>query len=263
MNLKILVMKIIVKTIIGKILTFECNPNSKISDLKKKIQTKTNIDQEKQNLISNSKKLQNDQKISTIDPKTPILLIPLKKLKQKTKTQKNKQIIEEISKMGFPYQKVKKCLESSFYNKTLAIEYLIKGIPKNLGRKKKYKVTPLEMQKIQQLGSSEILEDLRKFYKQNPDKINLIMENLKKSDENLFEFFSGNFGLFLDILNGGEKKNFSESEIEDFELSEEDSKIVEALKEFGFDEGKCIEAYFICDKNPELTVNYLLDKINI
>jgi len=34
------------------------------------------------------------------------------------------------------------------------------------------------------------------------------------------------------------------------------------LKEFGFSEQQCIEAYLICNKNRDWALNYLLDNQN-
>ena len=42
-------------------------------------------------------------------------------------------------------------------------------------------------------------------------------------------------------------------------ITAEEAEAIERLQSLGFDRDRCVEAFFICDKNEEIAANYLLE----
>ena len=42
-------------------------------------------------------------------------------------------------------------------------------------------------------------------------------------------------------------------------ITQEEAEAIERLQSLGFDRDRCVEAFFICDKNEEIAANYLLE----
>jgi hypothetical protein len=250
-------MEINVKTITGKPMAFPGNDKERISDLKLKISQKLNFPISSLKLSQNSKELENQQLLCEIDAKQPLILITLKKEKEKSNQELQNEIIEKISEMGFEKEEVVNCLKASHFNEELAVVYLTKGIPKREG-KQRYKITSTEMRIIQQFGASAEIDDLRECFRNSSDCVDNVIFGFKKHNEALFKIFSRYPDLLTTILTGN--KMNTENSLDESCLSEEDTKIVEILKQFGFEESECIQAYFLCQKNPEQTVNYLFDQ---
>lgn len=45
-------------------------------------------------------------------------------------------------------------------------------------------------------------------------------------------------------------------------IDPKDRRAIERLKRMGFPEALCVEAYFACDRNEDLAVNYILQRMD-
>ena len=135
---------------------------------------------------------------------------------------------------------------------------------------------------------------LYKFINENEDEFNkclsneltkedyIAFENFQKGKDNL-GYYNLDYQIFDDdyekkiIINDIKKKNIKESlgndvDSLDFEnenantknnLNDEENEIINKLKKLGnFTDEEVIHAYLVCDKNEELTANYIFEHMN-
>lgn len=118
-------------------------------------------------------------------------------------------------------------------------------------------LTSQQMQSLQQLAQSPMLQNLRQQFQQNPQLIPQFLQALQQQNPQLYQLFSQNPNLFAAFLSG----NFGTEGGEGFEgeegleeqgevqLTEEDMTVIQSMMNFGFTQEQCIEAYLVCNKN--------------
>ena len=161
----------------------------------------------------------------------------------------------------------------------LAIEYLSSGnIPEPSQRSQPISSLPINNNNN---NSSNLDEELRinaslikLSCNRNPDKIINILNNMKEASPNLLnkikqheEEFKrllvspisqediSNFRIFQQGLRTGRRRG------PQLQLTREETEAVKRLKELGnFSQAEVIQAFIACDKNEELTANYLFEQ---
>ncbi|GMH37681.1 hypothetical protein BSKO_05554 [Bryopsis sp. KO-2023] len=125
------------------------------------------------------------------------------------------------------------------------------------------------------LRNSPQFHALRQMVAQNPHILEPMLQELGKSNPDLFRQINDNQQDFLRLLTeeqqGGEVAEAAQglmqlhegaAPVEDIEVSPEDEAAIDRLEALGFDRTLCIEAFFICDKDEDLAANYLLEHGN-
>ena len=151
---------------------------------------------------------------------------------------------------------------------------------------------------LEALKSSPQFQQLRAAVQQNPDLIYDILEQIEDTNPQLLDLIESNRAAFYKLLtdmeypgdeafeqgevgeeleteeNGGdngegemqrdeaEQQMFEAAVMEQLHASPEDSLAINRIMEMGFDRESAIEAYFACDKNEELAINFLLNNGN-
>lgn len=92
---------------------------------------------------------------------------------------------------------------------------------------------------------------LQEFGKQNPNVMRLIQQHQTDFHRMLNEPFEGEEGNILE--------QFSAAMPQAIQVTPEEQTAIERLEAMGFDRSTVLEVYFACNKNEELTANYLLD----
>uniref|UniRef100_J3LA62 Ubiquitin receptor RAD23 n=1 Tax=Oryza brachyantha TaxID=4533 RepID=J3LA62_ORYBR len=93
---------------------------------------------------------------------------------------------------------------------------------------------------------------LQELSKQNPQLLRLIQENHDEFLQLINEPFDGADGDFLDQPDQDEMPHA-------INVTPEEQEAIGRLEAMGFDRARVIEAFFACDRNEQLAVNYLLE----
>ena len=212
-----------------------------------------------------------------------------------------KSAVGRITEMGFDNEEATRALKAAFMNVDRAVEYLTSGdIPdtKEEGDGASSSSHVLLPAELEALKSSPQFQQLRAAVQQNPDLIYDILEQIEATNPQLLDLIESNRAAFYKLLtdmeypgdeafeqgevgeeleteeNGGdngegemqrdeaEQQMFEAAVMEQLHASPQDSLAINRIMEMGFDRESAIEAYFACDKNEELAINFLLNNGN-
>ena len=190
--------------------------------------------------------------------------------------------INSLVEMGYEKEKVEKAINAAKGNLDLALEFLGSGnIPDSAPQ------TQPQNQSQPSQGNRNLSLELRRnasiikiVCKDNPEKIFSILNNLKQKSPALLEKIKEHEQDFKNLL----VSPISQEDIDNFKafeqnlqgllgeggrrpggveirLTQEEAEAVKRLKELGdFSQAEVIQAFFACDKNEELTANYLFEQ---
>lgn len=220
--------------------------------------------------------------------------------KESEKKEQNQQVgkysqqISSLIDMGFEKSQAEAAIKAAHGHIELAIEYLYNGIPEG-----DLNDLDIDVEDEHEHGEDEgdegedndddpvknvasvakilsrnnegaLSELLQRIQQNNPDLMNLIKERedefkafleepINNNDYIIFQRLSQNMGL------GGYEEEHQENEEDSgqirINLTSEEIEAVKRLKELGnFSENDVVQAYFACEKNEELTANYLFEQ---
>ena len=245
-------------------------------------------------IMMNTKPKQKEQPPSTEPPKTE----PEKKEETEKKEEPPKQPepqpqssnseyanqINSLVEMGYEKEKVEKAINAAKGNLDLALEFLGSG---NIPDSAPQTQSQPQNQSQQSQGNGNLSLELRRnaslikiICKDNPEKVFNILNNLKQRNPALLEKIKEHEQDFKNLL----VSPISQEDIDNFKaveqnlqgllgeggrrpgqveirLTPEEAEAVKRLKELGdFSQAEVIQAFFACDKNEELTANYLFEQ---
>ena len=183
--------------------------------------------------------------------------------------------VNSLVDMGYEKEKVEKALNAANGNLDLAIEYLSSGnIPERseqtqstgLGNNSNNSNLPFELKKnasimkiVCQRDPNKIISILNNMKDRDPTTLNLIKQHeeefkrllvspISQEDITIFRNFQQELRA---RRTGGVKIN----------LTKEESEAVKRLQDLGnFSKSEVLQAFIACDKNEELTANYLFEQ---
>jgi UV excision repair protein RAD23 len=183
--------------------------------------------------------------------------------------------VNSLVDMGYEKEKVEKALNAANGNLDLAIEYLSSGnIPEriaqtqtsSLGNNNNNSNLPFELKKnasimkiVCQRDPNKIISILNNMKDRDPTTLNLIKQHeeefkrllvspISQEDITIFRNFQQELRA---RRTGGVKIN----------LTKEESEAVKRLQDLGnFSKSEVLQAFIACDKNEELTANYLFEQ---
>lgn len=117
---------------------------------------------------------------------------------------------------------------------------------------------------------------LRQLVAQNPQVLQPMLQELGRSNPELLRQISGHQQEFLALLTeeppaqvaeaaeglmqlAGQGGIAGDPDVQPLTITEEEAEAIERLQSLGFDRDRCVEAFFICDKNEEIAANYLIE----
>ncbi|KAM0874229.1 hypothetical protein ACQ4PT_037545 [Festuca glaucescens] len=113
------------------------------------------------------------------------------------------------------------------------------------------------------LRNNQQFQALREMVHTNPQILQPMIQELGKQNPQLLRLIQENNEEFLQLLEGGDG-DFLEQPDQDemphaISVTPEEQEAIGRLEAMGFDRARVIEAFFACDRNEQLAVNYLLE----
>ncbi|XP_057543169.1 ubiquitin receptor RAD23d-like isoform X2 [Amaranthus tricolor] len=119
------------------------------------------------------------------------------------------------------------------------------------------------------LRNSEQFQALRAMVQANPQVLQPMLEDFGKQNPNLMKLIQEHQTEFHRLLHepvkGEERKLLEELTAampHAIQVTTDEHAAIERLEAMGFDRSRVLEAYFACNKNEELTANYLVDHMH-
>ncbi|KAH8982674.1 hypothetical protein EDB92DRAFT_1627849 [Lactarius akahatsu] len=115
---------------------------------------------------------------------------------------------------------------------------------------------------ISALRNDPRFNDLRGLVAQNPNLLQLVIQQLAQGNPQLAQALASNPDALLDLLGGGGEEGEDEPippGAQVVNVTPEERAAIERLVALGFPRHAAIEAYLACDKNEELAANYLFE----
>jgi len=123
------------------------------------------------------------------------------------------------------------------------------------------------------LRNNPQFQQFRQIVAQNPQVLQPMLQELGRTNPEVLRLINENQQEFLSLLTeeAGATAQVNEAaeglmqlagqpnEVTTITITPEDAAAIERLESLGFDRDRCVEAFFICDKNEEIAVNYLLE----
>uniref|UniRef100_A0A914I293 UV excision repair protein RAD23 n=1 Tax=Globodera rostochiensis TaxID=31243 RepID=A0A914I293_GLORO len=212
------------------------------------------------------------------------------------------QTVANIEAMGYPRQEVVRALQAAFFDAERAVEYLCNGIPEGLSlqRANSGEVGPQnedEEELVQVplddpeglafLAQSPQFQQLRDMLRADPTMLPQIVQQIAATNPQLMELIRTNQAQFLQMLNDGQPLGEAGGDAVaagdggaavgvgapvapqgemprriNIPVTPQDREAIARLVGMGFPETLVIEAYFACDKNEDLAVNYILARLD-
>ena len=211
---------------------------------------------------------------------------------QKPPEQNYTQQLNSLIDMGFERSQAEAAIKAARGHVDLAVEFLYNGIPEGIEN-----LNNAEMEEGQDEGEEgddinegedpiKIVASIAKIICiNNPAALSDLMENIQQTNPELMNSLKEREEEFKHLLEqpvnqedyrnfqrfgqqlglGGEEEGHEEHEHEhrqiNLNLTPEDQEVIKRLKDLGnFSEADVIQAYIACEKNEELTANYLFEQ---
>ncbi|CAD5216443.1 unnamed protein product [Bursaphelenchus xylophilus] len=186
--------------------------------------------------------------------------------------------VSTLVAMGYARDDAVKALRAAFFNADRAVEYLCTGIPDGIDDAPSHALDePIAEQDEPQGDALAFLRDSPQFaqicqiVRSNPAMLPDVLSQVSQSNPELFDAIRQNQNDFLRMLNdesieGGQDEGEGGALPHDaghmtIAITEGDRDAIQRLRSMGFPEQLVIEAYFACDKNEDLAVNYILSRM--
>lgn len=191
--------------------------------------------------------------------------------------------INNMVDMGYPRDQVEAAMRAAYNNPERAVEYLLTGIPDHVMADEGDDEVPetttdtdLFAEAVAQQGQGasvapntsalDFLRDnpqfieMRRMVQQQPHLLEPLIQQLAASNPQLAALITQNSEAFLHLLGEGLEEGGGVPEgATEIQVTPEEQDAIERLSALGFERNLVIQAYFACDKNEEVTANYLLE----
>lgn len=194
--------------------------------------------------------------------------------------------ITELMSLGYSREQVMRALNASYHNADRAAEYLLSGNIPDVGDDGGADPTAVEggpqeggadLSALAASGDLSFLTQLPQFQlmrqqiQQNPSSLPQLLQEIGQANPQLLTLISQNQQAFIDLLNsdesapasgGGGAPQVGSAPGGGFQIqvTTEEKACIERIVSMGFSENEVVQAFFACDKNEQLTVNFLLER---
>lgn len=210
---------------------------------------------------------------SSEPPKQPSQ--PAQPVEQPQSNQQNyTEQINSLVEMGYEKSQVEAAINASRGNVELAIEFLTDGIKELAPQEEEGQGEgPEDEDSIKLKKNASILKVL---CHKDPNKLITLLNNIKERQPDLYNLIKNNEAefkrLLVEPINQDDLLTFRSFEQAirgggsgrqgiEIRFTKEEGEAIKRLKELGnFDQNEVIQAYIACDKNEEMTANYLFEQ---
>ncbi|KAF5283200.1 hypothetical protein FQA39_LY17392 [Lamprigera yunnana] len=197
-------------------------------------------------------------------------------------------MVKNIVDMGYERDQVEAALRASFNNPDRAVEYLIHGIPAIVDEQEAVSESA-DMSEVDErqsdaddplafLRNQPQFQQMRHLIQHNPQLLNAVLHNIGQTNPALLQLISDNQESFVRMLNEpapvtpapqGSATRAATTPLANqasglqsnvIQMTPQDREAIERLKALGFSEHLVVQAYFACEKNENLTANFLLNQ---
>lgn len=182
--------------------------------------------------------------------------------------------INSLVEMGYEKSQVEAAINASRGNVELAIEFLTNGIRDVAPQEEEGQGEgPEDEDSIKLKKNASILKVL---CHKDPNKLITLLNNIKERQPDLYNLIKNNEAefkrLLVEPINQDDLLTFRSFEQAirgggsgrqgiEIRFTKEEGEAIKRLKELGnFDQNEVIQAYIACDKNEEMTANYLFEQ---
>jgi len=190
--------------------------------------------------------------------------------------------ITELMSLGYPREQVMRALNASFRNVDRAADYLISGhIPEMPPTSGSGSVASTEgttntttgtmPSDLSFLRDSPQFEQMRTQVQQNPGSLPLLLQGIGASNPDLLALINQNQQQFIALLNepidntpqqpgagGGGGAGGGSGPLQ-IQVTATEKEAIDRIKAMGFQEPLVLQAFFACERNEQLTVEFLLN----
>lgn len=198
--------------------------------------------------------------------------------------------VTELMQLGFPRDQVLRALQSSFNNADRAAEYLLSGNIPNINvaepeaEPPETSETPAaggegnmpSMNDMNFLRNLPQFQAMRRQLQEHPEMLPQLLQEIGRENPQLLTLISQNQEQFISLLNepssqgvggnaggggggGGPVQPAPGGGIQ-IQVTPDEKKVIDNIIGMGFAEADVIQAYFACDKNEALTLEFLLNQ---
>jgi len=200
--------------------------------------------------------------------------------------------VTELMSLGYSREQVMRALNSSFHCADRAAEYLLSGnipeigeseIPMEGGGEDSEAIPAANISPAAQ-GDLNFLRNLPQFHlmrnqvQQHPETLPTLLQEIGRSNPQLLQLISQNQEAFIRLLNEPESGGGDATEAAtgvggaplggagggtggfQIQVTPEEKASIDRIVSMGFAESEVIQAFFACDKNEGLTVEFLLSQ---
>ncbi|TKR58486.1 hypothetical protein L596_029925 [Steinernema carpocapsae] len=232
--------------------------------------------------------------VSQVAPATPAA--PARPTPAADVPEEHQATVDAIMTMGYTRSEVVRALRAAFWNGDRAVEYLLGGIPD--GAEIMAPVANPAVAEMAQDGMAEMgdefeaaemggfmdspeFQQLRVMAQQNPAALPQIIQEIGRLNPELMEFIAENQEAFLEQLN----RPVDPEEIADMaqgdagaqaqaqrrpggpgvvrvSLTPVEAAAVQRIRSMGFPEQLVMEAFIVCNRDEDLTINYILARLD-
>ncbi|KAK6734683.1 hypothetical protein RB195_018084 [Necator americanus] len=177
--------------------------------------------------------------------------------------------ITAIQAMGYPRDQVVAALRAAFWNPDRAVEYLLNGIPDEEqmpievgGEEEGSERGESAASQLEILRQLPQMEELRNLVRSNPEILPSLIQQIAAVNPDLMEVIQNNQDEFLRILNAA--PGSAAAQPAGGGETEQEAAAIQRIKSLGFrvSDGLIIEAYLACDKNEEMAIDYILNRMS-
>lgn len=171
----------------------------------------------------------------------------------------NEQRVRDLMAMGYGEQEVRDALRASFNHPERAIEYLINGIPSQIGSDSSAATAGGQTPEgIQSLVDSPSLNRVREMIREDPRFLDQVLERLAETDPEAFQLINTHRAEFMALIQSADDDTAGNTV--QVNLTTDEAAAVGRLEALGFQRALALQAYLACDKNEEMAAMILFNQ---